>query len=48
MEASAREVGMGETKGSREKKEGKGEEGETKKGENGGSKKSSGGMRNMG
>jgi len=54
VEASAGEVGIGETKerrgkrGSREKEEGKREEEETKKGENGGSKESSGGMGNMG
>ena len=47
VEASAREVGMGETKGrrgkreSREKEGGKGEEEETEKGGNGGSKESS-------
>jgi len=54
VEASAREVGMGETKGrrgkrgSREKEEEKREEEETKKGENSGSKESSGGMGNIG
>ena len=54
VEASAREVGMGETKGrrgkrgSREKKGEKGEKEETEKGENGGSKESSRGMGNIG
>ena len=53
VEASAREVGMGETKerrdrrGSREKERGKGEEEETEKGENSGSKKSSRRMGDM-
>ena len=54
VEASIREVRMGETKGrrgkrgSREKEGGKGEEEETEKEENGGSKESSRRMGDMG
>ena len=54
VEASVREVGMGETKGrrgkreSREKEEGKGEEEETEKGGNGRSKESSRRVGDMG
>ena len=54
VEASTREVRMGETKGTRgkgregEKKRGKEEEEEIEKGKNSGSKESSRGMGNMG
>ena len=54
VEASIREVGIGETKGRRgkggrgEKEREKEEEKETEKGKNSGSKESSGGMGNMG
>ena len=54
VEASAREVRMGETKGRRdkgrkgEKKRGKGEEKKIEKGKNSGSKEGSRGIGNMG